>query len=66
MILVTGATGLLGSHLLVQLLQENEEVKAMFRSEKQIEKVKKVFEHKNQISLFEIINWIKADITDIT
>ena len=65
MILVTGATGLLGSHLLVQLLQENEEVKAMFRSEKQIEKVKKVFEHKNQITLFEKINWVKGDITDI-
>ena len=42
MILVTGATGLVGSHLLVQLLQEKEEVKAMFRSEKQIEKVKKM------------------------
>jgi uncharacterized protein YbjT (DUF2867 family) len=55
MILVTGATGLVGSHLLVQLLQENEEVKALFRSEKQIEKVKKVFEHKNQITLFEKI-----------
>jgi nucleoside-diphosphate-sugar epimerase len=65
MILVTGATGLLGSHLLVELLQENEEVKAMFRSEKQIEKVKKVFEHKNQIPLFEKINWVKGDITDI-
>ena len=65
MILVTGATGLLGSHLLVELLQENEEVKAMFRSEKQIEKVKKVFEYKNQIPLFEKINWVKGDITDI-
>ena len=43
MILVTGATGLLGSHLLVQLLQENEEVKALFRSEKQIEQTKKIF-----------------------
>ncbi len=65
MILVTGATGLVGSHLLVQLLQENEEVKAMFRSEKQIEQTKKIFEHKNQIALFEKINWVKGDITDI-
>jgi nucleoside-diphosphate-sugar epimerase len=37
----------------------------MFRSEKQIEKVKKIFEHKNQITLFEKINWVKGDITDI-
>lgn len=65
MILVTGATGLVGSHLLVQLLQENEEVKALFRSEKQIEKVKNVFAFYNQLTLFDKINWVKGDITDI-
>jgi nucleoside-diphosphate-sugar epimerase len=65
MILVTGATGLVGSHLLVQLLQENEEVKALFRSEKQIEKVKNVFSYHNQSQLFDKINWVKGDITDI-
>jgi nucleoside-diphosphate-sugar epimerase len=65
MILVTGATGLVGSHLLVQLLQENEEVKALFRSEKQIEKVKNVFSFHNQLELFDKINWVKGDITDI-
>jgi dihydroflavonol-4-reductase len=65
MILVTGATGLVGSHLLVQLLQENEEVKALFRSEKQIEKVKNVFAFHNQTALFDKINWVKGDITDV-
>jgi nucleoside-diphosphate-sugar epimerase len=65
MILVTGATGLVGSHLLVQLLQENEEVKALFRSEKQIEKTKNVFSFHNQLQLFDKINWVKGDITDI-
>lgn len=65
MILVTGATGLVGSHLLVQLLQENEEVKALFRTEKQIEKVKNVFAFYNQTALFDKINWVKGDITDI-
>ena len=65
MILVTGATGLVGSHLLVKLLQENEEVKALFRSEKQIEKVKNVFSFHNQTALFDKINWVKGDITDI-
>ena len=65
MILVTGATDLVGSHLLVQLLQENEEVKALFRSEKQIEKVKNVFAFYNQTRLFDKINWVKGDITDI-
>jgi nucleoside-diphosphate-sugar epimerase len=65
MILVTGATGLVGSHLLVQLLQENEEVKALFRSEKQIEKVKNVFAFHHQSALFDKIHWVKGDITDI-
>jgi len=65
MILVTGATGLVGSHLLVQLLQENEEVKALYRSEKQIEKVKNVFAFHHQSILFDKVNWVKGDITDI-
>lgn len=65
MILVTGATGLVGSHLLVQLLQENEEVKALFRSEKQLEKVKNVFAFKKQLGLFDKIHWVNGDITDI-
>ena len=49
----------------MQLLQENEEVKALFRSEKQIEKVKNVFAFYNQTRLFDKINWVKGDITDI-
>lgn len=65
MILVTGATGLVGSHLLVQLLQENEAVKALYRSEKQIEKVRNVFIFKKQEALFEKIHWIKGNINDI-
>ncbi|MBP6001042.1 MAG: NAD-dependent epimerase/dehydratase family protein [Flavobacterium sp.] len=65
MILVTGATGLVGSHLLVALLQENEAVKALYRSNAQIEKTKKVFAHKNQLALFDNIQWVKGDITDI-
>jgi dihydroflavonol-4-reductase len=65
MILVTGATGLVGSHLLVELLQENEEVKALFRSEKQIEKVKNVFAFKKKSELFDKIQWVKADLLDI-
>lgn len=65
MILVTGATGLVGSHLLISLLQENDSVKAMYRNSKHIEKVKNVFAHKKQLTLFDKINWIEADITDI-
>lgn len=65
MILVTGATGLVGSHLLVKLLQEENEVKALYRNEKNIEAVQNVFKYKNAIDLFEKIIWVKGDITDI-
>lgn len=65
MILVTGATGLVGSHLLISLLQENDSVKALYRNSKHIEKVKNVFAYKNQLNLFDKINWIEGDITDI-
>ena len=65
MVLVTGATGLVGSHLLISLLQENDSVKALYRNSKHIEKVKNVFAYKNQLNLFDKINWIEGDITDI-
>ncbi|WP_338375755.1 NAD-dependent epimerase/dehydratase family protein [uncultured Flavobacterium sp.] len=65
MILVTGATGLVGSHLLISLLQENNDVKALYRNSKHIEKVKNVFAYKNQLDLFDKINWVEGDITDI-
>lgn len=65
MILVTGATGLVGSHLLVKLLQENETVKAIYRDSAKIDAVKNVFKYKNALNLFDKINWVKADITDV-
>jgi nucleoside-diphosphate-sugar epimerase len=65
MILVTGATGLVGSHLIVKLLQKNEEVKAIFRNKKSLAEVANVFRYYNCENLFEKIKWIEADITDI-
>lgn len=38
--LVTGGTGLLGSHLLVELTKKNYPVRSIFRDEKKIEHVK--------------------------
>uniref|UniRef100_UPI00404B6D37 NAD-dependent epimerase/dehydratase family protein n=1 Tax=Flavobacterium sp. TaxID=239 RepID=UPI00404B6D37 len=65
MILVTGATGLVGSHLLINLLQEEKEVKALYRNDKKIEAVKNVFKYKSVMHLFEKIIWTKGDVTDI-
>ena len=67
MILVTGATGFVGAHLLYFLLQKEDKIRAIYRSETKIEQVKEVFSYygDNVNELLERINWIKADITEV-
>jgi dihydroflavonol-4-reductase len=65
MILVTGGTGLVGAHLLIHLLENNEKVKAIYRNERHLEKVKSLFSNQNKQQLYEAIHWVKADILDI-
>ncbi|HUH29080.1 NAD-dependent epimerase/dehydratase family protein [Gelidibacter sp.] len=67
MILVTGGTGLVGSHLLYNLLKNNEKVKAIYRRKHKLELVKKVFAYYSADfeSLYQKIEWINADITDV-
>ena len=52
MILVTGATGLVGSHLVLHLIAQNQTVRALFRTEKGKLRVKAVFDFYNQSDLF--------------
>lgn len=67
MILVTGGTGLVGSHLLYQLSLENESIKAIYRKESNLQTVKKVFSYysKDFEHLFSKIEWVEADIMDV-
>ena len=67
MILVTGGTGLVGSHLLYQLTLQNEEVIAIHRKSSDLNAVKKVFSYytDNVEQLFSSIQWLEADITDV-
>ncbi|MDN3722801.1 NAD-dependent epimerase/dehydratase family protein [Aequorivita sp. SDUM287046] len=67
MILVTGGTGLVGSHLLYFLVKENERVRAIHRENSDITSVKKVFAlYTSEVdSLFNKIEWFQASITDI-
>ncbi len=66
MILVTGGTGFVGSHLLYKLSLGNEKIRAVYRTESSLEKVKKVFTYySEQTSNFDNIEWVKADITDV-
>jgi dihydroflavonol-4-reductase len=66
MILVTGATGLVGSHLLFFLIEQGHLVKALYRNEKSKGKVRQVFKYNKNEALFEKIEWFQADILDIS
>lgn len=67
MILVTGGTGLVGSHLLYHLTLKNDAIRAIYRTEESLQKVRTVFSYytKEIDSLFSKIDWCKADITDV-
>lgn len=66
MILVTGATGLVGSHLLAALLAKNKQVRALHRENSDLSLVRKVFAR--QFDDFEAqleqIDWVKGDVLD--
>ena len=66
MVLVTGGTGFLGSHLLIHLLENDENVRAIYRNKDSVLKVKSLFSKLSNSDLFEKIVWIKADILDIS
>ena len=67
MILVTGGTGLVGSHLLYHLSQTNDNIRAIYRTDKKRDHVKKIFSYytSNVDALFNKIEWVKIDITDV-
>lgn len=67
MILVTGGTGLVGSHLLYKLVQQNESVKAIVRNRDKIDQVRKVFAYysNDSESLIQKIEWIDGDLLDL-
>lgn len=67
MILVTGGTGLVGSHLLYKLTQTEKKVRAIYRTEEKIKSVKHVFSYftKDVDIQFSKIEWIKGDILNI-
>jgi nucleoside-diphosphate-sugar epimerase len=67
MILVTGGTGLVGSHLLFDLCKLNKQVRAIKRENSTIDNVKKVFSYyaNNAPELLKNIEWVNADLLDV-
>jgi dihydroflavonol-4-reductase len=67
MILVTGGTGLLGSHLLFELVSSGKKVRALRRESSSGELVEKVFGYYSPkaAELLAGIEWVTGDVTDI-
>ena len=65
MVLVTGGTGLVGAHLLLHLIENGENVRAIYRNLNAIQKTKDLFLLYRKETLFEKIDWIQADIVDV-
>ena len=66
MVLVTGGTGLVGAHLLLRLVENEEMVRAIYRNVKTIERTKSLFSLYKKEALFNKIHWTLADIIDVS
>jgi len=66
MILVTGGTGLLGSHLLFELARQGRTVRAIKRKSSDTDMVQKVFSYYSEDpdALLKNIDWFEADLMD--
>ncbi len=67
MILVTGGTGLVGSHLLYDLCKSGKRVRAIKRNSSNMSNVKKVFSYysSNVDELLKNVEWVEADLLDV-
>ena len=65
MIFITGGTGLVGSHILLQLCQKGERVLALRRNSSTLEICRRVFSQNNSKDLFKSIDWVNGDLNNI-
>lgn len=67
MVLITGGTGLVGSHLLLHLLEKGVVVRAIHRPGSDLRAVQKIFSYytENASEQFQSLEWMEADINDI-
>lgn len=63
--LVTGASGLVGSHLMMNLLTQNKKVRALYRSEKSIQQAKKIFSYYGKQELLDQVEWVLGEMNDL-
>jgi dihydroflavonol-4-reductase len=64
MILVTGGTGFLGSHLLARLADEHVSVRALKRPDSSFDNLKTILAQKGKSDFFQKIEWVECDLMD--
>ncbi len=62
--LLTGATGLVGSHVALELLKRGRGVRALVRPESDRSVLRSIFAHYDCENLFEQIEWAEGDVLD--
>lgn len=65
MIFVTGGTGILGSHLLLSLVKQGKNVRALKRPNSDLSSIQVLFNHANCLNEFSQIEWVNGDVLDI-
>lgn len=65
MVFVTGATGLIGGYLLLELSKRGKQIKAMKRKNSSLDAVRKLFEEFSTMEKFNEIEWIETDLLDV-
>jgi len=68
MIFVTGGTGLVGSHLILALLQKGSRVRALIRAENRLQQVRKVFSWyvTDPDILIDQVEWVIGDLDELS
>lgn len=61
---VTGATGLLGSHVMLELLRRGKKVRALYRSDSSVEDTERLFGFYNCRDLWRKVEWVRGDVLD--
>jgi dihydroflavonol-4-reductase len=64
--LITGITGLLGTHIALELLSRGEKVRGLIRENSSTDAMQRVFAHYGSSELFSGIEWVTGDVLDVT
>lgn len=63
--LVTGSTGILGTHVMLELLSRGKQVRAFYRSSTSKAMVQRIFDFYQSSNLFGQIEWVEGDVMDV-